>query len=97
MRRCLGCNTPIARGSRCANCKTQRGGSGWNWGRTRERVFARDGGCVMAPPHGEGDDALFELDHIVPRSQGGSDLDHNLRTLCRLHHRERTYGPRRRR
>lgn len=31
-----------------------------------------------------------EVDHIVPRVQGGSDDDDNLQTLCWDHHREKT-------
>ncbi len=29
---------------------------------------------------------LFELHHIMPRSQGGDDVPENLAPLCRLHH-----------
>jgi hypothetical protein len=45
----------------------------------RERIYERDGyRCVEC---GETDD--LTLDHIHPRSRGGSDRDPNLRTLCR--------------
>jgi len=36
----------------------------------------------MPAPH----EGPFKVDHIVPRSLGGSSDDSNLRTLCKAHH-----------
>lgn len=33
---------------------------------------------------------FFELDHILPLADGGSDEDDNLQVLCLNHHREKT-------
>jgi len=55
---------------------------GWSWAETRKRIIARDGGCVMPAPH----EGALKVDHIVPRSLGGSSEDANLRTLCKAHH-----------
>lgn len=102
MRRCLepGCNTLIRTGSRCAPHRqryelarsrryhTARAGSGWAWQAIRERIIARDGGCVMAGPHS----GPLRVDHIVPLSRGGTNEDSNLRALCLDHHRRVTPG-----
>jgi 5-methylcytosine-specific restriction protein A len=31
-----------------------------------------------------------EIDHIVPLSQGGTDMDDNIQGLCRTHHEAKT-------
>jgi len=36
----------------------------------------------MPAPH----EGALKVDHIVPRSLGGSSEDANLRTLCKAHH-----------
>ena len=46
---------------------------------TRQRVFERDAyRCRMCDGHRN-----LTIDHIMPRSAGGSDDDGNLQTLCR--------------
>lgn len=84
MRRCLQCPTLIFSGSRCPTHKAQhRGGSGHQWEKMRQLILARDGGCVLPPPH----DYLGvapRIDHIDPN---GPSVPANLRTLCLLHHR----------
>lgn len=51
------------------------------WGKTRLRIFKRDGGeCVYCNK-----DVSLEqwaVDHIHPRSRGGSDVDTNLALAC---------------
>ena len=45
----------------------------------RARIYERDGfACVYC-----GADGDLTLDHIIPRSRGGSDDDDNLATACR--------------
>lgn len=33
----------------------------------------------------------LEVDHIVPRANGGKDERNNLQTLCHTHHSQKTY------
>lgn len=83
-----GCGVLVASGTpRCgvhtrayqARRNASRGGSGWAVTASRERVIARDGGCVGPGPHGgEG----FVVDHVVPLWAGGADTDANKQTLC---------------
>lgn len=58
-----------------------------DWTSRRSKVLARDHfACVQCGTRTE-----LEVDHIVPVARGGSwDLD-NLQTLCRSHHRQKTY------
>jgi 5-methylcytosine-specific restriction endonuclease McrA len=45
----------------------------------RRRIYDRDGWrCVAC-----GTSENLTLDHVVPRSRGGSDADSNLQTMCR--------------
>jgi 5-methylcytosine-specific restriction endonuclease McrA len=48
--------------------------------RQRERVFARNGGRCLACGTAE----RLTIDHIVPRSKGGTSAMANLQTLCSL-------------
>ena len=48
-------------------------------GKTRERIFARDGRtCTKC-----GSTENLQLDHIIPVIKGGMDNDENLQVLCR--------------
>lgn len=48
----------------------------------RRRIQERDGGkCRRCG--GDGTRDPFEIDHIIPRSKGGSNADANLQLLCR--------------
>lgn len=68
----------------------QRGYCTVAWQKTRLAVIARDEGlcqfcgCVVAGPR----DA--QVDHIVPKVDGGSDAMSNLRLLCLSCHSRRT-------
>lgn len=100
MRRCIepGCHVLLRAGSRCGpheqryrlersrRAHGKRAGSGWAWQAIRERIIRRDGGCVMPGPHA----GPLRVDHIRPLSQGGTNGDANLRTLCFAHHRSVT-------
>jgi 5-methylcytosine-specific restriction protein A len=67
-------------------------GSGWRWQRLREQVLARDGGrCQLCGQPAQ------QVDHIVPRADGGSDALDNLRAVCGRCHRVVTRNWRRRR
>lgn len=91
-RLCLDCNAVTAHGSRCQPCSSAlrartRAGNGWQMGRLREAVLARDGhACVVC-----GSRDRVEADHIVQARHGGQATMGNMRTLCWRHHRvERT-------
>lgn len=61
------------------------------WQRLRKMVLARDPLC--SDPFGvHGDTAVpaTDVDHIVPRSQGGTDDESNLQTLCHACHSRKT-------
>ncbi|NCW67270.1 MAG: HNH endonuclease, partial [Marivivens sp.] len=53
-------------------------GSTRRWQKIRKRIINRDRGlCQMCGNEGD------SVDHILPRSQGGTDDDWNLQLLCR--------------
>ena len=49
----------------------------------RWQVFERDGWRCVSCGKSADDGAILEVDHILPRSKGGSDDISNLQTLCR--------------
>lgn len=57
--------------------------------RRRESFFVKQLGackeCGLVTPLRE-----MELDHIIPLSQGGEDLEYNLQLLCIKCHKEKT-------
>lgn len=103
MRYCLAPHCPSMVDGRAAYCPSHapkkaaylgnrnRKSSGWEWSRIRRRVLSRAGfSCEM-----EGCRApATEVDHIIPRSRGGSDEMDNLRALCPPHHREKSEAER---
>lgn len=63
-------------------------GSKWITPQRRQRIYARDGHrCVWCGKRGELGE--LTLDHVVPRSEGGSHESSNLITSCMKHNRER--------
>lgn len=79
-------------------CKTKGHQRGWsnpgpnyrplpsNWESLIKQVKARDNyRCVLC-----GSRKQLEIDHVVPRSAGGTDQISNLRTLCKKDHKEKT-------
>ena len=55
---------------------------GTRWYVVRSRVLKASGGkCYMC-----GEDGAVEVDHVVPRSRGGSDHPDNLRAVCKVCH-----------
>jgi 5-methylcytosine-specific restriction endonuclease McrA len=54
-------------------------GSTSKWRKIRQRIINRDRGLCQQCGN-EGD----SVDHIIPRSQGGTDDDWNLQLLCRI-------------
>ncbi|MDD1771041.1 MAG: HNH endonuclease [Methanomassiliicoccales archaeon] len=62
------------------------------WKKIRDRVFERDEGkCRSCGRPLEGMPSwFFEVHHVVPRCEGGSDHPRNLVTLCYLCHKKST-------
>jgi hypothetical protein len=50
----------------------------------RWQVFQRDSWKCVACGRGAPDDAILQVDHIIPRSKGGKDSLSNYQTLCHL-------------
>ncbi len=100
---CARCGRLVSSGViRCGSCEkayqaernAARGGSGWEWQKTEQRIKGRDGGCVEAGPH----TGPLRVDHRIPiwkakrlgvsNAQYGADS--NLQTLCQGHHNTKT-------
>ncbi|MCR5864663.1 HNH endonuclease [Aquincola sp. J276] len=99
----VGCGVLVRDGSgRCAAHKVVAGafadrrrgsrherGYGTAWDKQRKRILQRDAGicqaCLPGAVH-----AGTEVDHRVPKAEGGSDDDANLQTICRAAHQEKT-------
>jgi 5-methylcytosine-specific restriction endonuclease McrA len=45
---------------------------------------------VVIPESGAPASASEEVDHIVPKKQGGTDDESNLQSLCKPHHSAKT-------
>ena len=77
------------RGSRHAR------GYGSEWDRLRAQALERDAGlCQLCLEAGEinmhGPGNRHQVDHVVPRAEGGTDALENLQTICRAHHAQKT-------
>jgi len=55
------------------------------WPTTRRRILARDPVCRACRRA-----RAVEVDHVIPRSQGGADHDHNLAGVCHSCHQQKT-------
>ncbi len=100
MTECLepGCHELVAAGRCAAHTRERRSsyddargnsaerGYGHRWRKLRERILNRDPLCQAA---GCDRDAT-DVDHIVPRSRGGTDGDNNLQGLCHECHSAKT-------
>ncbi len=68
-------------------------GSTHGWRLLRRRIIARDEGlCAFCGLPGTKDDPI-SVDHIIPRSKGGTDHPNNLRLLHRSENSARTRRP----
>lgn len=71
-------------------------GYGYAWEQRRQRILKRDAGlCQACLANGivnycAGKKYGAHVDHIIPRSKGGSEKDSNLQTLCATCHRQKT-------
>lgn len=72
-----------------ASRRTPRPASNWEWRKQRRRALIRDRHrCV------ECGSPAVEVDHIVPRSRGGTDDLSNLRSMCRPCHKAKSEAER---
>jgi len=61
-------------------------GYGHRWRKLRDFILARDQHCCV-PCRAEGRiTPATHVDHIVPKAQGGTDDETNLRSICKRHH-----------
>jgi HNH endonuclease len=57
------------------------------WDEVRARVIERDGSrCTVGWLLGGACADLLDVDHLIPRNEGGTDEEHNLITVCHRHH-----------
>lgn len=65
-------------------------GYGSEWERLRKRILSRDKGlCQPCLRQGKPRPAQA-VDHIVPKSKGGTDDDDNLQAICKACHQVKT-------
>src|SRR5688572_16764810 len=76
---------PGSRPSGTQQLKTTQRGYGWRWQQLRERVLIEEPLCSECRKEGVVC-AAEHVDHIVPKSQGGTDDRSNLSALCPRHH-----------
>ena len=65
-------------------------GYGSEWDKKREGVLLRDCGLCQACARQHRVTLAREVDHIVPKAEGGTDDDTNLEALCRPCHAAKT-------
>lgn len=64
-------------------------GYGWQWQKLRKVMLAQDPLCRTCREQGKVT-AAQELDHIVPKAEGGTDDPANLAPICKPCHKEKT-------
>lgn len=102
-RPCVRCGVLVHGGSRCAAHQVREGsfgdlrrgsrhqrGYGSQWVKTRERIMKRDAGVCQLHLQQGIVHAGHEVDHRVPKAQGGTDEDSNLWCICREAHQAKT-------
>lgn len=101
---CIQCSTLVHDGTtRCAAHKVRSGsfadrsrgtrhqrGYGADWDVRRLRILARDAGVCQPCARHDIVHAGTQVDHKVPREQGGSEDDSNLQVICRVVHQAKT-------
>lgn len=61
-------------------------GYGSDWRRIRAAHLKQCPACVVCGL----EDQSNNVDHIIPKAQGGTDDESNLQTLCHVHHSKKT-------
>jgi 5-methylcytosine-specific restriction protein A len=65
-------------------------GYGNAWVKRRERILLRDCGLCQPCKRAGHVTIATEVDHVVPKAQGGSDEDSNLQSICKACHKDKT-------
>jgi len=68
----------------------QSRGYGRQWDQTRKRILARDCGLCQPCQHAGRLTTATEVDHVVPKAEGGGEGDGNLQSICRPCHKAKT-------
>ena len=68
----------------------QARGYGRQWERQREAILARDMGLCQPCQRAERVTPAREVDHIVPKAEGGTDDPDNLQAICIPCHQAKT-------
>ena len=68
-------------------------GYGWEWKKLRALILERDEYLCTVASCGQ---LASEVDHLVPKHQGGTDDPANLASKCRRHHASKTGAERQR-
>jgi 5-methylcytosine-specific restriction protein A len=77
-----------------ARVSSARRGYGWRWQQVRLDHLRREPLCRTC--HAQGRLIPGEhVDHIIPKSEGGSDDERNLQSLCAACHNRKTHAERR--
>lgn len=66
-------------------------GYGYNWRKLREIILSENPLCVECLKHGQVVSAT-DVDHIIPKRDGGGDTLENLQPLCHECHSRKTFG-----
>ena len=67
-------------------------GYGWGWSKLRKRILQRDQGLCQPCLHKSKVAVATEVDHITPKSMGGSDDPSNLQAICSRCHKLKTHS-----
>ena len=63
---------------------------GWEWARVRKRILERDAWLCQPCTRAGRVVKATEVDHIKPKSQGGTDSPDNLEAICKTCHEEKS-------
>ena len=80
----------VARFGAAGRASRHERGYGSDWDKQRLRILERDCGMCQACAKEQRVTLARDVDHIVPKAEGGSDLDHNLQCLCPECHAAKT-------
>ena len=82
------------RSTRTRDMTTTERGYGWTWQKRRDAILAREPLCRPCKQAGRVTSAT-EIDHVVPKAQGGTDQPDNLQPICSDCHEAKTKTERR--